>query len=245
LPALSSRAVLAEEVQHAGAVGGGEVLVERAVGDALGEQFADVAAGVVDDLALDHGLAAVGGIVLQEGGAAGVDLDFELDAELAAVAQHGGVHGGQARGADVLVVAGIEGAALRAAVEQRDGVAAADGPVAAAGAGAGFEHGAVEAEGLHLIRGDEAGDAAAEDDDLRALAGAGRDVEGRRGGFGGGLGARGEEADRLHGEVGGADAAGLADTGEEVAAGDGHEGTSGGARIEAGGSIVPLVEARD
>ena len=103
------RAVDAEEAEHAVAVGGGDVLVERAVADAFGEEFGDVAAGVVDDLALDHGLAIVGGVVLQEGGAAGVDFNLELDAELAAVAEHVAMDGRETRGADVLIVAGVEG----------------------------------------------------------------------------------------------------------------------------------------
>ena len=215
------RAVGAEETEHAVAIGGGDVLVERAVANALGEQLADVAAGVVDDLALHHGLAAVGCVVLQEGGAAGVDLDLEFDAELAAIAEDGGVDGRQAGGADVLIVAGIEGAGLGGAIEEGDGVAAADGPVAAAGTGAGFEDGAVEAEGAHLIGGDQAGDAAAEDDDFDALAGVGSDREGKL--F---LRAGGQETQRLHGEEGSAVSASLAYTQEEIATGNRHGDTS-------------------
>ena len=180
-----------------------------------------MAAGVVDDLALHHGFAAVGSVVLQVGGAAGVDLDLELDAELAAVAEDSGVDGRQARGADVLIVAGVEGAGLGGAVEEGDGVAAADGPVAAAGTGAGFEDGAVEAEGTHLVGGDQAGDAAAEDDDLDTFASVGRDGERELL-----LRERGHEAHGLHGEKGSAVSASLAYTQEKIATGKSHGDTS-------------------
>ena len=71
-----------------------------------------MAAGVVDGLALNDGPAAVGGVILQEGGTAVVDLDLEWDAELAAVAEDGAVDGGQAAGTEVLIVALIPGAGL-------------------------------------------------------------------------------------------------------------------------------------
>ena len=145
-------------------------MVQRAVGDAFCQKFGDMAAGVVYDLALDHGLAVVDGIVLQERGAAGVNLDLKRHAELAAVAEHVLVDGGQARWANILVIAGVEGAVLFGSVDELDSVAAADGPIAAAGTGAGLEDCAVEAAGLEFIGGDEAGDAATEDGDFDAFA---------------------------------------------------------------------------
>ena len=45
-------AVLAQKLDHALAIAGGDLLVERALLDALGEQLADMAARVVDDAAL-------------------------------------------------------------------------------------------------------------------------------------------------------------------------------------------------
>jgi hypothetical protein len=176
-----------------------------------------VAAGVVEDLALDHGLAGVGGVVLQEAGAAGVDFDLELDAELAAVAEDVVVDGGQACWAYVLVVAGIEGAGLFGAVGEGDGVAAADSPVAAARAGAGFENGAVESEGEHLVGGDETGDAAAEDDDFDTFSGVGGDGEVNRD-----LRHGGHEAHGLHSQERCAVAASLPYSEQEVTPGYRH-----------------------
>ena len=48
-------AVLLQEVDHALAVFGGDVLVERAFANAFGEQLGDVAAGIVDDAAFGDG----------------------------------------------------------------------------------------------------------------------------------------------------------------------------------------------
>ena len=109
-------AVLAEEVDHALAVGGVDFLIERALLDALGEELGDMAASVVDHAALLDGHAAVELVGLHECTARGVDFDFEGDAELVAISEHGAVRGGQARGAGVEVVVRLEGAGLARAI---------------------------------------------------------------------------------------------------------------------------------
>ena len=179
------------------------------------EQLGDVAARVVDHLALLDRLAAIELVALQKRGARGVDLDFERNAELVAVVQHVGVDGGQARGAGVEVEAFVKGAGLLRAVGEVDARAAADGPVAAADAIAGFEHGAGVAELGHLVGGDQAGDASAEDDDAGAVAGDAAD--GLR--FGG---SDGQQAEGLHHGEGGAVAAHLPYTEEKLTPGKCH-----------------------
>ena len=101
----SEVAVFAKKDEHALLVFGGDVLVERALVDAFGEQFGDVAAGVVDHPALLDGLAAIQLVGLHERAARGVDLDLEGNVELAAITEHGGVDRRQTGGAEVLVVA--------------------------------------------------------------------------------------------------------------------------------------------
>ena len=59
-------AVLAQELDHALAIVGADLLVERALLDALGEQLADMAARIVDDAALGNGHAAVQLVALHE-----------------------------------------------------------------------------------------------------------------------------------------------------------------------------------
>jgi hypothetical protein len=137
------RAVHAQEGEHAVAVALGEVLVERARVHAFGEQLADVAPRVVDDLTLDYGFAVVGGVVLQKAGAAGVDFRSGTRRRACGSSRGWWVDGGQAGGAEILVMAGVPGARLRRAVGEGDGVARAHCPVASAGARAGFEQGAV------------------------------------------------------------------------------------------------------
>ena len=77
----------AEEVEEAGGVFFGELGVEGVLVDRFGEELGDIAAGVVDDLALLDRLAAVESIGLHERGAGGVDFDLEGDAELVAVVE--------------------------------------------------------------------------------------------------------------------------------------------------------------
>ena len=165
LAGLVERAVGVEEVEHPRGVFGGHLVVERATADALGEEFGDVAAGVVAGLALDDRFAAVGLVVLQECTARAVDLNLQPHTQLAAVVEHSLVRGGQATGTEVLIAILIPGAGLRGAVGEDDLVAAAHGPVASAGATASFEQDAAIAECLQFVRGDEAGDASAENHD--------------------------------------------------------------------------------
>ena len=81
-----------------------DLLVERAFANALGKQLGDVAARIVDDAAFGDGRAAVEFVALHERAARRVDFDFERDTELVAIAEHGAVRGGQARGTGVEVV---------------------------------------------------------------------------------------------------------------------------------------------
>ncbi len=182
-----------EEVEEVGGVFFGELVVEGVLVDGFGEEFGEVASGVVDDLTLLDGLAAVEDGVLHEGGAGGVDFDFEGYAEIVTVVEEIGVDGGDASGAGVEVAAILPGAGLDGAVGELDFAAVADGPGAAAGAMAGFDDGAVEAGFAKLVCGDEASDACAEDDDLFAFAEVGGEL-GKDGGFG-----SRQEAEGLHG----------------------------------------------
>ena len=134
-----------EEVEEAGTVFGGEVVVEGVLVDDFGEEFGKVAAGVVDDLALFYGFAGVEEGGLHEGRPGGVDLDLEGDAELVAVVEEMGVDGRDAGGAGVEVAAVRPGTVLDGAVGELDLAAVADGPATAAGAVAGFKDGAFEA----------------------------------------------------------------------------------------------------
>jgi hypothetical protein len=107
--------------------------------NALGEKLGDVAAGVVDDSALGDRSAAVELVTLHECAARGVDFDLERDAELVAVAEHGVVNGGQARGAGVEVMIGLPVTGLASAISEFDDGAVADAPIAAAGAMTSFK----------------------------------------------------------------------------------------------------------
>src|SRR5581483_6078041 len=133
-------AILGEELEHALLILSIEVLIERTLPDAFGEQLRDMAAGVIDHLPLLNRLAAVEVVRLHERRARGIDLDFERDAELVAVIQHVGVNGRQARGTGVEVEAFVEGACLLSTVGEVDASAATDGPVAAADTVACFEN---------------------------------------------------------------------------------------------------------
>ena len=81
-------AIGAQEREHAFLVVGGKFLVERAGAHRLAEQFGDGAAHVVVRLAHLDRLAAIGGGVVEQRPAVGVDLDLHGDAELAAIAEH-------------------------------------------------------------------------------------------------------------------------------------------------------------
>src|SRR5262249_44925195 len=133
--------------------------------------------------------------------AAGVDLDLERDAKLAAIAEYGLVMARDAGRAGVPIEVGIEltdlARYLARAVGHLDRVAAPDGPVAAADAVAGFEDCAGIAGLAELIGRGEAGDARTQDDHPGAVRAAWR--ERQRLGYRGGA----KKAHRLHGEVGG------------------------------------------
>ncbi len=167
------RPVGAQEAEHAVAIFGRHLSIKRALLHALHQQLADVAAGIVDGLAHNDGLAAVGGIVLQEGGVGHVDLNLQLYAELFAVAKDSRMDGGETGRTEVLVVAGLPRTGLGAAVEEDDLVTAAHAVVAPSRTLASLEHRNVVAERAQLVGGDQAGDAAAEHDHLDAFAGAG------------------------------------------------------------------------
>ena len=129
-----------------------------------------MAAGVVDDAALGDGDAAVELVGLHQRAARRVHFDFERDAELVAVAEHGAMCGGQARGAGVEVMVFLPCAGLARAVDEVHLRAVADAPVAAAGAMARFKNGAGPAGLAQLVGRDKAGNASAENHDARAFA---------------------------------------------------------------------------
>src|ERR1700676_4864570 len=174
--------------------------------DGLGEQFRYVATGVVHHLALLDGFAAVESVALQERGPRAVYFDFEGDAKFAAVAEDGLMLGRQARGARVEIVTFGEAAGFRGAVGHFDAGAGADGPVAPPGAIARFEDRTTVSGFLQLPGRDHPGDARAKNDDTLALAGIFRQAD--RAGLGG---RSGEQAERLHKHISGAEAAGLPD----------------------------------
>src|SRR5450756_1515274 len=99
-----------------------------------------MSARVVECLTLDVGLAIIDFVVLQEGGAGGIDLYFEWNFELTTIAQDGAVYGGQATGAHVLIETFAPLNRLFGAVGELHDVAFFCAPVAAAGTVPGFEH---------------------------------------------------------------------------------------------------------
>ncbi len=165
-------AVFLQELDHLLFVGGGQFLIERAPLDTLGQQFGDMAAGIVFHLPVLHRLAAFEVVRLQEGAARGVDLNLQRDTQLAAVAEHGLVHRRQPCRAYILVEAFPEGAFLRKAGGELDLGSVADCPVSAADAFPGFEQSAGVAKLAQLIRRGQPGDAATQDDHAGPFAGA-------------------------------------------------------------------------
>ena len=184
--------------------------------DGFGEEFGEVAAGVMDDLALLYGFAVIEQRRLHQGGTGGVDLDFQGDAELLTVAEEVGVDGGDSCGTGVEVAAVLPLAVLSAAVGEFDLGAFADGPAASAGAVAGFEDGAVEACLAEFVGCGHAGDASAEDDDLLAFAEVGGELRKRR------LSDGWHEAEDMHGGECGGVSADLCDALEEDTSGQAH-----------------------
>ena len=144
-----------------------QVLVEGALVHRLGQQLGDVAAGVVDPLAHLQLLAAVGPEV---GAAAGVDLDLQRHAQLAAIGQQPLVMAGNARRPRVHVEPVGEAHGLRLLADHLDLVAVAQRPVAPAQAPARLQQRHVIAGPLQLIGRHQAGDAAAQNDHPLAAA---------------------------------------------------------------------------
>ena len=97
-------------------VAGGQFLIQRSAVEGLAEQFRDFPAHVVDGLAHLDRLAAVRRRIEQQCAAAGIDLDLQRDAELAAIAENGLMMAGHARRAAIPVQVLIEFADLARAV---------------------------------------------------------------------------------------------------------------------------------
>ena len=140
--------------------------VERVTVDRLGRQFRDIAADVVDHLPVALRLAVERRIALQQGAAVVVAHHLQRHAEFAAIGQDALVVVRQPRraGIEIHVRAGVPGDALHAG-GLADLVAAAQRPVAAAGACARLQDqrriaGLAQFPGQH-----HAGDAGADDDD--------------------------------------------------------------------------------
>lgn len=184
--------------------------------DGFDEEFGEVAAGIVDDLALLDGLAAVQDGGLHEGRAGGVDFDFEGDAEVVAVIEDSGVDRWDARWTGVEVAAVLPAAGLDSAVGELDFAAIAYGPGAAAGAVAGFDDSALETGLAKLVCGDEPGDACAKDDDFLAFAEVGGKSREERG-FG-----CGHKSEGLHGGECGRVAADLGHALDQCTTGEAH-----------------------
>ena len=94
----------------------GQFLVERAAVDRLAEQLGDFAARIVDRLAQLDRPAVVRRRIVQQRAAAGVDLDLQRHAELAAIAEHGLMMAGEPRRPGIPVEAVVEVADLARAV---------------------------------------------------------------------------------------------------------------------------------
>src|ERR1700723_2378610 len=163
------RSIRAEEGQHTVAVHLRQVLIKRPLMNALGEQLTDMAASVINNLAHDRGISAVGVIVLEIGGAAHVDFDLQLNAKLATVSQDCLVDRRQTSGAEVLVVTLFPGTGLCGAIEKGDFISAAHSPVASAWSLSRFEESALVAERTEFVGRYESGDAPSENDYFCAL----------------------------------------------------------------------------
>jgi hypothetical protein len=195
-----------------------EGLIESTLLYALGQQFGDMAASIVDGLPLADGFAVKDVVTLQQRAARGINLDLKFHSQFVAVAQHGLVNGGQARRAAVEVISVVEGTSLRGAIVEGQLRSGAQGPVAPAGTLARFQHGAVEASPLHFIGRDQPGNSGAENNHFGSAAG--------RWGQGKVLPLLGfdhaQKSQRVHGHEGSAITAGLRDSGDELASADRH-----------------------
>ena len=201
----------------------GELVVEGVLVDRFRKEFSEIAARVMNDLALLDGVAVVEFGRLHEGGAGAVDFNFEANAEFLTVAKDVSVDGRDASGAGVEVAPVLPVAVLDGAIGELDFGAVADGPVASARAVAGFKDGAVEAGFAEFVGGGHAGDACSEDDDLFAFAEVGGKL--RKRGLTGGW----HEAEGLHGCECGGVSANLGDALNKDTSGQAH--TNGSDRL--------------
>src|SRR5262249_23314323 len=90
----------------------GQYRVEAAPVDAFAEEFRQIASRVVNDPSLFHGAAAVQVIRLHQRGARRIDLYFERNAQLLAVAKYRAMNGRNARRAGIHVLSGLPVATL-------------------------------------------------------------------------------------------------------------------------------------
>ncbi len=206
-------AVGPEEWPQPGLVVGGQLLVQSAPVDGLGQQLGDVAARVVDGPThLD------GGRVLgrEEGAAAGIDFHLQGHAQSAAIAQHPLMVAWQPRGTGVEILTVGKGGDLVVLAGHLDPRPAADGPVAPAHPVASLQDGDVKARAFQLVGQHETGDPGAQDDDPGALSSRCRQGGRRDRGLGR------LQPQRLHGGVGRAISSRQANPVEELPPTDAH-----------------------
>ncbi len=209
---LLQRAELTHERQQLLLVVGAHRLLERALVDRLGQQLGQVAADIVAHLAHPHRLAAERRLVVQQGVAVVVDDHLQRDAELLAIAEHGLVVVRQPRRADIEIeIVGTRPFHGLGGVDLFDAFAAADRPIAPAGARSRLQDHALVTRLRELIGGRHSGDAGAQNDHAGPAPRAARQrwrARMRRRDH--------QQAHRRHGIVGGGDAAGLADEVDEA-----------------------------
>ena len=218
LEIFSQGAIRFKKFHHCHVIVRGEGLIERSLLDTLGQQFCNVAASVIDGLSLPNGFAPEDVVILQQCVPRAIHLDFQLDAEFVAVAQHGFVYGGQTRGPAVEVVSLVERTFLRSAVGEDQLRSLAQRPVPSPGAAPGFQNGAVETCAPHFVCGDQSSDSCAKNDHFRPAPG--------RCGQGKALLLlscdHAQQAERVHRHKGGAEASHAGHASDEIASADGH-----------------------
>src|SRR5262249_43294968 len=134
----------AQKSEQAFAIVRGDVLIESALPDGLGEQFRDVATRIVKGLALLEGAAGKCRIAHHQRAARDVTLHFHGDSQFTAVAEHGAVDGGNASGPGVEIEPLVEGALLDGAVGEFNAGTAPDGPIPSAWPAARLKNDAIE-----------------------------------------------------------------------------------------------------
>ena len=146
-----------------------DLLVERALIDALCKEFGYVAVIIGRDMAVALRLAVEGFCRVQIGVVVDLDEGLELDAETLAVVEHRVVMIGDAPGDWIEIEPLVEPDFLREATHFGVGLAAAQRPAAAAGLLAIFQHLHLVAGPAKLHRRDHARQARPEDQHGRAL----------------------------------------------------------------------------